>query len=396
MSLYSTGFFIRRSVFLFFIFIGVLISFGLIGTITQKLISNLPTVTPEQASELFGKITPPAIKSASVSDNFKPINFAIDTLTGTLPDYTSSFKISASEQAQLINLYQVDYPVLDAAAKVEGYDLKDALQFSGDPQNTKDITYVWSDTNRIYTYNSDTRTFNLVSNNISSLDAASAQLGTLDNAGSYFQNLLNTIKVSTSDPLSGYKNNYVKYNGSSWDISGSPTNFIMSSYYRYSRSRGNEPIPSSLITLDGTKDPKIVPEYYPSYDYSPMYMVIKNTSNPKPTDIVEINFNKYNYSITRPQTYKPKNMNEALNDIKTGKGSLIVARNKDLTPVDTNVLKTIKNVQIKDVQLGYYVTGTRPSYILPIYVFICEFVISTNGTTQTKGDAIYYDYAFNN
>ena len=406
MSLYRTGFFIRRSVVLFFIFIGLLISFGIIGSITQKLTKNLTSTIAETASLGFGPISPPAINTISQSSTFKPTTLQVDTVTGLLPDVSLSFKNAVDDKSSLVNVYQIDSLALTAQSKTKGTDLKEALGFTGDPKITQDVVYTWNDGKRTLTYSAEPQVFTLTSTNIKDLDTPSTQPSNLDSISNYFQTILTNTNFDIKQPLSNFQSIYVNYDGTTWQPSANnqPTNFILSYYSRYSRSRGNTELPTSLGSLDGTSDPKIVKEFYSKYYYSPMYMVVKNTNSYKATDIVEMQFNKYDYSVTRPQTYNTKSIIEAINEIQKidttspslNRAYLVALSAKDGSVIDPKVLSGIKILNIKNVEVGYLLNGTKQSFVLPIYVFTCEFVISTSGTQQLKGNAVYYTYAYSN
>ena len=405
MSLYRTGFLIRRIFVLFWVFIGLLISLGLIGRITDGLVRNVTKTSCEKASRGFGEFSPPSIVPSGKVNIFKPTKFGVDTSpSGNLPSLDATFRNGCSDPANenlLVNIYQIQIPTLQNESRTIGLQLAKDLEFNDPAKETNDgsINFSWADDKRRLTYNVEMRTFEYFTNNISTVDTASATPGDPNVAQQYLTNLLRDINIKTDDPLSYFRSVYVKYNyeTATWDLSpnNQPTNFVMSYYGRYSRARGNTPLPS-FIDSDSTKaDPHIVKEFYAGYDYSSMYLITKNTQIPKASDVVEIKFDKYNYDVTKPNVYDTKSVNDAYNDIQNGKGTLVAVRKqKTGESIDNAILSGIKDVKVIGVAAGYYISPTRPEYAFPVYVFTTQFVTSTTGTNQEFGEAVYYVYAY--
>lgn len=415
MSLYSTGFFIRRFIILFLIFIGLLISLGIIGTLTGRLTKVFETTKYEQPSLGYGSIPITPIKTVSQADIFKPSQFIQDTSSGKLPNFAASFK-KTNDDLGLVNVYKYDLPPIDASARLQGGTIAQALEFTGQPEFlNNNLTYVWSDSKRKLTYNADSRTFDLATSNITQLDTPAENPLDLNSVESVVTNMVNKFNVSFSDSPFYLKKDYVKYDSGVWQLSPSdtPTNFIRVSFMRYTKTRNNLPLPTTIPTQTPSSlgnnliaDPQIVKEYYTNFDYSPMYMVIKTDNTSTASNIIEIKFNKYNYDITKPHTYNYKTTEEAYNDLVSGNGYLVSLRTSydkinnttkvDYDKVDSSILSTISSVKIKNVELGYYYNDDKNSLVLPIYVFTTEFVISQSGLNQKVGQAVYYVYAYKN
>jgi len=401
-SLYTTGFLIRRFFVIFWIFIGLLVSIGLIGKITDSLIKPNTIVTPEVASQGFGVISPPKMVPDPLASVFKPKSFSVDTANGNIPNLFEYFKKDPTNDKEpaLVNIYKIVIPQILSEARNIGPDLASYLQFSQAPEKTNnELTFAWSDGKRRLTYSVETRNYEMLTSNIASIDIASEQKGSPESAGSFFSSLFTTIKTKVDYPLSYYKNEYVKYNydKGTWDIStdGKPTNFIRSSLIRYSRTRGKEALPLTLAGDSALTDKKVVKEVYPNYDYSTMYIILKNTSSPKPSDVIEMKFNRFDYDITNPNTYNIKTSDEAYQEIQQGKVSPITIRAaQTLAPLSESVVSKVSAISIKSVDVGYFLSNVKPQFALPVYIFKCSFVINVEGTQQTLGEAIYYVYAF--
>ena len=394
MSLYSTSFYIRRGVVLVILFLGLLISIGIITKIINNLTQIFSTVTIEKASRGFGDFTPTPIKTQPQASLFQVNSFTKDI--SPFPTFSTSF-LGNGSAIPLLNVYKIEYGTVD---RQKGQDLATALGFTDQLTiSENNLLYQWKDGRRTLNYSADTSTFELSTSNRSSLDTPSATAGLPQTAQTYFQDLLNKLKISQEDNLSYFVSDYVSLDTQSgnWVKQANPTNFIRSSYMRYSRSRETSALPTFL---DITKlDPKIVKEYYPDYDVSPMYVILKNTATPTTQDVIEMQFSRGEYDVTRPQTYDVKSTEDAYLEVTQNKGNIVILRGTDGKALSDTMIKSLVSspnfeVRITDIDLGYFMSGAKSGYVVPIYVLKGQFLIGNEGLNQKFGEVVYYVYAY--
>ena len=83
------------------------------------------------------------------------------------------------------------------------------------------------------------------------------------------------------------------------------------------------------------------------------------------------------------ETYSLKNVQDAINDIEEGEG---VVTNLAIngTVADSKEKRTLSNVNIIDVKLGYYSVAGKPNILMPVYLFSGRALLQTSESANVK------------
>lgn len=295
----------------------IIIVFGTISFVGYKIwhayyLANLPPVE-EKPDTKFGLLPAPEfVKSTVSSSNF---SYSIDTVTGGLPKVG---KDSGFEK--LIKVYFTTKTVATLLSPERARNLAEKFGFDNKPR-------ILSDTNYIYEGNDRFLNIDLNTGNFTYEKTATPSGQTIDNDAklvSDFQKILNKLGVSKPELSSGR----------SKVISLSP--FVAQ---------------ISLWPADLDNKPIVTPQFNISIVNAKVMHSADNIEN-----YLSLNFTYYPVDTSTFATYPLKTAEQALEDLKFGKGSVVVVPDKP-------------QVSITSVYLAYFIPENYSPYLLPVFVF---------------------------
>lgn len=368
MNLYETAFWTKKAstatiIFTIFLF-SIILVVAFIGKVTQ--IINQPG--PEKPQNGYGaQIVTPIRSSLSVKD-FKP-TFSIETPSGKLPSF--------DQYNNILNIYKLQEKSRNLASDALSRQIGSKLDFKAQPTITKDIIYFWRENGRNLTVN---RQYNIFEYYVDKANPVPSDVNTFDinDSSTTFVNLINALGVTLpqSDNQQSYK------------VVGQYVDYDFNQKLATKSKQGNQ---SKYVRLNVTRSiiaKSSINEMVDFFDSNSNInsIVIPNIRTITLADIVLINNYNWNIDVTSNQTYQIKDVDSAFSDLSSQKYPLISAAfAKDETNVDGETIKSVNQLRILDIKLGYYLTKDTQLFIQPIYVFTCE------GTTSL-GDTINLTY----
>lgn len=290
-------------------------------------LANLPPVE-EKPDIKFGFLPYPDFPEATVSSsNF---SYSLDTQTGGLPRIGQDIGFE-----KIIRVYFIvkSFATLLSPEKSEGLAKKFEILTS--PQIISETQYKFEENGKSLFVDLDTGNFYYTN------EATSSALGSLDDNNkllSGFERFLESWEYFNEDLKMGRtKVTLLKYDGKTF----SPTNLRAESV-------------GALISIwPGSVDGKSI--FTPNFNEALVNATIL-TSAGNLENYLSINFTYFPLDPTTFATYPIKTAEQAFEDLKGGKGVVIIEPNKP-------------QVSISSVYLGYYLSQKYSPYLQPIFVF---------------------------
>lgn len=328
MTLTQTADIVKKAITFTIIFLVV----SIVGFIGYKIwyayyIANLPPVE-EKPDMRFGLLPEPDFPSGAVS----PTNFSysIDTVTGGLP------KIGIDQGFdKIIKVYFISPTFASLLSSEKSLNLAEKFNFNSPAQILSDIKYRFEENNKILDVNLDTGNFSYqkyaTPSGVINLPQESLLI-----AG--FEQILNSLGVYKNDFQNGRKKvTLLKSIGNNPSVTSVQTEAIAALISLWPAAIDNK----QIYTADYNKS-------------SVSGIVLGNSDNLE--NYISIDFIYYPIDATTFATYLLQSPQQALEDLKGGKGVVIVEPQNP-------------RVSITSVSLGYYLPAKYTPYLLPIYIF---------------------------
>lgn len=297
----------------------VVLVLGTVSFIGYKIwysyyLSTLPPVE-EKPNTKFGVLPQPIFPKVSVSSsNF---SYTIDTTTGSLPKIGQD-----SGFEKIIKVYYVTKPVATLLSSQKSQNLAEKFGIINTPQILSETSYQFSDKDKTLLVDLDSGNFLYLKEASSS---ATAGLDDDNKLVSDFETILSNLG-SLKDELSDGRSKVLTLKeGSTAQISLWPRQLDKKIIYTsdFNKSLVNATVVSSASNLE---------------------------------NYLSLNFTFWPVDETTFATYPTKNPDDALNDLKLGKGVIIIEPQKP-------------QVSITSLSLGYYLSENYSQYLEPIYIF---------------------------
>ncbi|OGE15469.1 hypothetical protein A3F00_04980 [Candidatus Daviesbacteria bacterium RIFCSPHIGHO2_12_FULL_37_11] len=321
MTLSQTATFAKRFILGFIIFSVV----GITGYIGYKIwyanyLASLPPKEdkPDTRFGILPKLKLPASKT--LSENFK---YSLDTATGSLPEFSKIVKVYFMPKASATFL-----------SAEKGKNLAEKFNFDTAPQILTPTRHRFQIDNRILTVDLDTGNFVYQSDATPSGQKLDDDTQLVQN----FKNFLSQAGISTKElENEKVKINFLKYDGS---------NFIPASGRNESQA-----VQINLWPKDLDKIPIVFSDVNKSLVHAEIIGSGKSLENFR-----SINFTFWPIDQSTFATYPLKLPNVAFEEMKAGKGNIIITPNSP-------------EVSITLVYLAYFEAEDYTPYLQPIYVF---------------------------
>ena len=293
---------------------------GIISFIGYKIwysyyLSTLPPVE-EKPDTKFGILPTPAFPSSSVSSsNF---SYTLDTTTGSLP------KLGDPGFEKVIKVFFIISPFASFLSPDRSQALASKFGIGNFPQVLSETSYSFEDRGRILTVNLDNGNFTYVNK-----EATNSGIERLDDSEkliSDFKETLNTLAIFKEELREGRSKVITKV---------SPTFSAQLSLWQKNvngKQIFTQDFNKALVNADILGSARSL-EKYSSLNFT-FWQVDENTF----------------------ATYHTKFPADALNDLKSGKGTIIIEPPKP-------------QVSITSVYLGYFLSDNYSQYLQPIYIF---------------------------
>lgn len=323
MTLAQTAVFTKRAIVVFFllIFLGISSFVGFKFYSAYKL-ANTPPVEIKPDLK-FGQLPPIDLPTSSNSgSNF---SYSIDTTTGNLPTFD-----------KLIKVYYIPKTFATLLASERAAALAKNFGIDSQPEVLSDTKYRFSATGKSVTVNLDTENFEYSKE--ASNSATADILDSDDKLITGFQSLLGRIG-SGKDTLGGEPYNIELYKFNAGKLVPATSRVDAE---------------AALISLwphDIDQKKVVTPQTNQSLVSA---IVDKNSNNVE--NYMSLKFTFWPIDVTEFATYPLKTGDQALDDLKFGRGSII---NIPPTP----------NVSITKVTLAYFESQTYTQYLQPVFLF---------------------------
>lgn len=302
------------------------LSLGILTFIGYKIwyayyVANLPPVE-EKPDLKFGSLPYPQFPKASVSSsNF---SYSIDTTTGNLPKPGID-----KDFEKLIKVYFVTKTFASFLSAEKSQSLAEKFAIKAEPKILSETTYQFEQDKKILQVDLNSGNFSFAQ------EASSAAKENIDDDKrvieddnklvSDFQNKLQILGVFTEDLASGRSKILKNDSGSIAQISLWPA------------SIDNKPIMTPLF------DTSLITA-----------QVLKGANDLK--NYLSLEYTYFPIDLSTFSTYPIKTAEEALDDLKSGKGVVVIEGEKP-------------NISITSIYLAYYLSDKYSPYLQPIYVF---------------------------
>lgn len=291
---------------------------GIVSFVGYKIwyayyLANLPPVE-EKPDIKFGLLTAPDFPPSSVSSsNF---SYSIDTSTGNLP------KVGVDKGFdKLIKVYFVTKTFASLLSPEKSQNLAEKFGITTQPEILSETNYKFSQDTKTLTVDLDNGNFTFIQE---ATPSAKDNLDDDNKLVSDFENTLNTLGVLKEDLTKG-RTKIIRLKTETAQISVWPS------------AVDNKPI----IT--------------PQFDTSLIYAQVFNRANDL-KNYYGLNFIYYPIDLSTYATYPIKTAEQAFEDLKNGKGVVVIEGEKP-------------NISITSVYLGYYLSNNYNPYLQPIFVF---------------------------
>ncbi len=309
-------------------------------------LASLPPVE-EKPDIKFGLLPPPEFPQGSVStSNF---SYSLDTTTGGLP------KLGTDEGFEkVVRVYFVTQTFATLLAPEKSAALAEKFKISSSPEIISDTRYRYKDQDKTLLVDLDNGNFSYRKN---ATPSANVNLGEDDKLILNFKQILSNLGVLKEDLQNGkVKLSFLKMNGDQLN----PTELK------------SEAVAYQISLWPAAIDKK--PVVTPNFNNALIEAVISGESS-NLDNYISLVFTYYPVDATTFATYPIKTAEEAFDDLKTGRGIVIVTPDKP-------------QVSITSVSLGYYLSVSYSPYLQPIYVFegpnFVSYVSAISGQFQNQ------------
>ncbi|MDP3973423.1 MAG: hypothetical protein Q8P92_01185 [Candidatus Daviesbacteria bacterium] len=315
MTLTQTAIIVKQLIFFSIIFLILAIS-GFLGYRIWTNYNISQILPPEEKADLlFGKLPEPNFPKASVSSsNF---SYSIDTVTGNLPTLGEDPGFD-----KLIKVFFIPKPYATLLAPDKSKFLAQKLNIVSEPQILSETQYRFEDLGKTLTVDLDSGNFKFT-NNI--LPEDSEGLDPDEQLINDFKKMLNSLDTPNQNIGEEAKVIALKNEADHAQISLWPN------------------------AIDGRTI------YTPDFNKSLVNATVKGSAR-ELANYLSINLITWQIDETTFATYPTKLPQQAFEDLKLGRGVVVIEPDKS-------------QVSITSVSLGYYLTDEYSAYLLPIYIF---------------------------
>lgn len=360
----------------------------LAGQFIYRIVRNESNSSPTKPSPYafvdssFGKIDYPEIPSLTISEAANP-SFSVN---GQFVDFPTS-----------VNVYQVDKPRETLGNRVKAEDLASSLGFLSSAVSEGEY-YKWATNEKALEYNKLNKNFEYKNTEIINSNTDRAEISDIEEVSNTINRILQITKQPTR--FTSENLNYINYisQGYTKVSSASQANFILSDFYEsyeiVSLKSSIQTDPAQNTSNASKLDGRI---YFTDPLLGSTRIIITNEDYKKDRNAKEIDFLaeiktiSSNIDLDSTAVYPLKDIEEAWEDIKDGKGSLRSLVKKSENPY-SNYRELTVNRFIADpsqTKLGFYYPEEWTGYIYPIYIFSGSAELSDN----TSADFVFYTKA---
>lgn len=258
----------------------------------------------------------------------KKLNYAIDTLSGNLPQLPTQLKV-----------YKMQGKDPDLLALVRAQEKVENTGFSQSPQKLSESIYQWRDSDspeRTLTMNILTSNFNMISSFL------------LDSKTLTFNATNESLAIQTARSFLSSLNLFPD------DIDTTKTKTALFSIKNFGLVPATSLSNAQVIQVNFyQKNVDNLPVYYARSTISPINLLVAEIL--RTPQVVEANYS-YQKPSSENATYPIKTASQALNELEEGKAYIVSHFGED-------------KVLIKNVTLGYYIGDKTQDYLYPIIVF---------------------------
>jgi|GEM_PF-1530318 hypothetical protein len=290
-------------------------------------LASLPPVE-EKPDIKFGLLPLPEFPQGSVStSNF---SYSLDTTTGGLP------KLGMDEGFEkVVRVYFVTQTFATLLAPEKSTALAEKFEISSAPEIISETRYRYKEQNKTLLVDLDNGNF---AYNKDSTPSANVNLDDDDKLISDFKQTLSALGILKEDLQDGrVRITYLKINGSQLSLTQVKSEAVAYQISLWPAAIDKRPI------------------FTPDFNNALITAVISGEARDI-DNYLALRFTHYPIDLSTYATYPTKTAEEAFDDLKTGRGTVIIAPDKP-------------QVSVTSVSLGYYLSGSYSPYLQPIYVF---------------------------
>lgn len=347
MTLTQTATLTRRAILFSVIFLIV----GIVGLIGYNIwhayyLASLPPVE-EKPDLKFGLLPPPEFPQGSVStSNF---SYSLDTATGGLP------KLGEEEGFEkVVKVYFVTQTFATLLAPEKSAALAEKFKVTTAPEIISETRYRYKDKNKTLLVDLDNGNF---AYNKEATPSANINLEEETKLVTEFKQFLANMGLLKKDLQEGRtKVTLLKINNGQ----------LIPTQTR------EEAVAYQISLWPAAIDKRLV--LTPDFNNALITAVVSGAAADL-ENYLSLRFTYYPIDLTTFATYPIKTPEEAFDDLKTGRGTVIVTPDKP-------------QVSITSVTLGYYLSGSYNPYLQPVYVFegpnFVSFVSAISGQFQSQ------------
>lgn len=294
-----------------------------VGTAIKEYFFPTP---PSPPTVSFGKL-PPVDFPQGITN--KKLTFKIDTLSGTIPQFSDRATIyeTVSSQQNLLSLKRTQDKVAPLGFKNSPIALSDSQYKWQSQDGSKILIFDILTHNFTYRVTSPTKENIYIRSSQQDKEVALKVAQKFIEQFTDFPKDIDTGKSTTH--MLVYKNNSLQE----------------------ASSIGN----TKIIRVDFfQKNIDDFPLFFPTPPYSSMYVIVAGSE----TEPIITDSSFFYFSVDKSATYPIKKASAALEELK--KGNAYVARYDGIS----------EDIAIKNVQLGYYVSGQTQAFLMPIFEFV--------------------------
>lgn len=327
MTLTQTAFLVRRIIAIS----AILFILGTLSLIGYKIwyayyLANLPPVE-EKPDTKFGLLPPPDFPKGTVStSNF---SYSLDTKTGGLP----KIGVDAGFE-KIIKVYFITQVFASFLSSERSQTLAEKFGITQPAEILSETEYRFRESDKSLLVNLDNGNFSYTKE------------ATLSARVAFDENRLVSNFKQTLANLGSLKNDL--QNGRSKVI------FLKNSEGKLIPSLNPQEAEAAQVSLwPSSIDQKMI--FTPNFNKSLITAIVVNDTNTL-DGYLSLNFTYYPIDLSTYATYPVKTAEKAFEDLKTGKGVVIIEPDKP-------------QVSISSVYLGYYLSQNYSPYLQPIFIF---------------------------